>query len=354
MNDSVAPLWCQSRRLPSRYTLPFQQEDTINQRPITPETMQRLAFIRLLVQQGVDQSQLPAPLSAGSILTFHDAVEFFLILASEHLGISVPDRGQFVARYYDNLHPDKAGPLGVDLAGRIGIKRLTDQRNAFKHTAAMPSAEAVSQARADVAQFFEDNAPRAFGTAFSDIDMVDLVPQPNTRAKLQESVAQEAAGNRIEAMAWLVEAFDELLSMASSPGSFRATPFSFGRNINYPLPKHDVAKILRQPRDQDRHMPVRGASGLAEEYVALRESVVALQRGARLAALGIDYSEYWRFNSLTPSVHRPNQHSKAQINAAPDYSPDADEYAYCQRFVIASALRITEAMAHRRPPSWEA
>ncbi|WP_228989268.1 hypothetical protein [Streptomyces sp. DH8] len=240
------------------------------------------------------------------------------------------------------------------MAGRIGIKRLTDQRNAFKHTAAMPSAQTVSQARADTAQFFEDNTPRVFRTAFSDIDMVDLVPQPNTRGKLHESVAQEAAGNRVEAMAWLVEAFDELLSTASSPSSFRSTPFSFGTNISYPLSKYDVAKILRQPRDQDRRMPLRGASNLAEEYVALRESVVALQRGARLTALGIDYSEYWRFNSLTPGVYRRNQHSKAEISAAPNYSPDADEYAYCQHFVIASALRIAEAMALRRPPSWEA
>ncbi|WP_329308309.1 hypothetical protein [Streptomyces microflavus] len=316
--------------------------------------MQRLAFIRLLVQQGVDQAQFPAPLSAGSILTFHDAVEFFLILTSEHLGISVPERGKFTARFYDSLHPDKAGPVGVDLAGRIGIQRLTEQRNAFKHTAAMPTAEAVKQANIDTVQFFEDNTPRVFQTAFSDIDMVDLIPQPNTRVKLQQSAEQETAGERIEAMAWLVEAFDELLSTASSPSSFRSTPFSFGPNIHHPLAKRDVAKILRQPRDQDRRMPLRGASSLADEYVALRESVVSLQRGARLTALGIDYSEYWRFNSLTPGVHRPNQHSPAQISAAPEYSPDAEEYAYCQRFVIASALRIAEAMAHRRPPSWEA
>ncbi|MFH8867195.1 hypothetical protein [Streptomyces griseus] len=331
----------------------FQQEDTINQRPITPETMQRLAFIRLLVQQGVDQSQLPDPLSAGSILTFHDAVEFFLILTSEHLGISVPDRGQFVARYYDNLHPDKAGPVGVDLAGRIGVKRLTDQRNAFKHTAAMPSAETVRQARADTTQFFEDNTPRVFGTAFTGIDMVDLVPQPNTRDKVRQAAGQEAAGNRVEAMAWLVEAFDELLASASEPTSFSGTPFSFGTNIRFPLPRRDVARILRQPRERDQHMPVRGASTLAEEYVTLRESVVALQRGARLTALGIDYSEYWRFNSLTPSVYRPNQHSEARISAPPGYSPNAEEYAYCQRFLIAAALRISQAIAHRRPPSWE-
>lgn len=44
--------------------------------------MDRLAFIRLLHRQAVEQSIQPRPLSAASILTFHDTAEQFLILAS--------------------------------------------------------------------------------------------------------------------------------------------------------------------------------------------------------------------------------------------------------------------------------
>ncbi|MFE9855622.1 hypothetical protein [Streptomyces sp. NPDC005780] len=329
-------------------------EFDINTRPITPETMQRLAFIRLLAQQGMEQSRLPDPLAAGSILTFHDAVEFFLILASEHLGISVPDRGQFVARYYDNIHPDKAGPGGVDLAGRIGIRRLTDQRNSFKHTAALPVAGAITQARSDVTQFFEDNTPRVFGLPFDGINMTDLVPQPHTRHKLTEAESEDTKGNRTAAMAWLVEAFDELLAASTAPDHWRGTPFSFGPDLFHQLSEGHVARVLRQPPEQDRHMPVRGASTLAKEYVQLRESVVALQRGARLTALGIDYSEYWRFHALTPTVHRPfNSHSPRRIATPPGYAPDDEEFTFCLRFVISAALRIAEVMTHRRPPSWQ-
>jgi hypothetical protein len=59
--------------------------------PVTdPRIMRRLAFIRLLYQQGVGQSQLPEPLSFSCVLTFHDTIELFVILAAEHLQAALP------------------------------------------------------------------------------------------------------------------------------------------------------------------------------------------------------------------------------------------------------------------------
>jgi hypothetical protein len=320
---------------------------------ITPETMQRLAFIRLLTQQGLEQSRQPDPLAAASILTFHDAVELFLMLAAEHLGITVPDKGQFVQRYFDTIHPDKAGAGGIDLAGRVGVDRLTRHRNAFKHTAAMPSGPSIEQARADTTRFLEDNTPRVFGVAFDGIDMADLIPQPHTRVKVKEAQTSETAGDRVQAMAGLAEAFDELLSSTTGPRGWRATALSFGPDLSYPMGRSDILKTLRQPSDQDGRMPARGAARLADELVALRESVKALQRGARVTALGLDYSEYLRFVALTPNVYRRSAHAPLDVKTPDGYDPDAQELAFCQRFVIAAALRISDALKHRQPPSWQ-
>jgi hypothetical protein len=49
-----------------------------------------------------------------------------------------------------------------------------------------------------------------FGVAFDAIDMADVVPQENIRKLLKSAAATEAAGDRNEAMADLVEAFDIL------------------------------------------------------------------------------------------------------------------------------------------------
>lgn len=57
------------------HNLHQQQELPIN--AISSQETQRLAFIRLLVQQGVEQAAKPEPMAAAAILTFHDAVELF-------------------------------------------------------------------------------------------------------------------------------------------------------------------------------------------------------------------------------------------------------------------------------------
>jgi hypothetical protein len=49
--------------------------------PLNPKTVSRLAFIRFLHHQGVQQSRLPEPQSSASVMTLHDAVEAFLLLA---------------------------------------------------------------------------------------------------------------------------------------------------------------------------------------------------------------------------------------------------------------------------------
>ncbi|MDO3655593.1 hypothetical protein, partial [Bacillus subtilis] len=145
------------------------------------DTVQRLAFVRLLFGQAMDQSRQPEPLSASCVLTFHDAVELFLIIASEHLKVSLPERGKLTQRFFDGLHPDKLGPDGIELVGRKGVDRLSTLRNTLKHDAALPGTRQIEQSRTDAQLFFDENTPKVFGLSFDAIDMVELVPQQNIR-----------------------------------------------------------------------------------------------------------------------------------------------------------------------------
>ena len=49
--------------------------------------VRRLAFIKYLYAVAIEQSKRPEPLCSASILTFHDAIELFLRLASEHKNV---------------------------------------------------------------------------------------------------------------------------------------------------------------------------------------------------------------------------------------------------------------------------
>ncbi|MGW7597178.1 hypothetical protein [Streptomyces antimycoticus] len=325
----------------------------INGKPITPETMRRLAFIRLLVGQGLEQSRLPDPLAASCILTFHDAVELFLILASEHLGITIPDRGPFVTRYFETMHPSKAGAGGVDLAGKIGVKRLTTQRNSFKHDAALPAAPTIEQARRDTVQFFEENTPRVFGISFAAIDMIELVPQEGTREHLRAAASTWANGDLINGMGLLRIAFEEMFLQHLNGDDYRGSVLAFGRRVRAePFLDGKVAKALTLDKTGGyAAVPPRLAESVGQHVQALTESVAKMQSALRASSLGIEVHRLHRFEQLTPDVVSFSD-GRREVRSYGDYSATPEDFEYCQQFVISAALRLAELQAYLEPPEW--
>ncbi|MFI5662271.1 hypothetical protein [Streptomyces sp. NPDC051684] len=318
--------------------------------------MKSLAFVRLLHRQGIEQSLLPEPLSFTSVLTFHDAVELFLIVAAEHLGAVVKDKDGFIKRFFEGLYPNNF-PGGVELQGQYGIKRLTELRNGFKHTAGFPGPNAIADAKADTAHFFEENTPRVFALAFDDLDLAEVVQHGQTRAHLKRAAQLDSEGDRLEAMGTLAIAFEQLMTDqvndAVAPRGLSA--YSFGRQ----LPRHglradQVHATLYQPDHAGRRgAPPRAAETLAKEYTHTRDVTRALQEGMRLMVLGVDYHQYQRFTQLTPAVgYTYGNPDTPKFSVEPEYAPDQEEFEFCRQFVIMVALRLTEINARAVPPSW--
>lgn len=248
----------------------------------------------MLHRQGLEQSLLPEPLSFTSVLTFHDAVELFLIVTAEHLGAVVKDRDPFIKRFFEGLHPSNV-PGGVELQGQYGIKRLNDLRNGFKHTAGFPGPNTIADVKADTAHFFRENTPRAFGFAFEDIDLAEVVQHDQTRAHLKTAVQLNSEGSRLEAMGTLAIAFEELMNDQTKDehAPRGRSAYSFGEPMpSNPLREDLVRATFYQP-DHARHrgVPARGAETLAKEYTRTRDVTRALQEGMRLLASGVDFHQ---------------------------------------------------------------
>jgi hypothetical protein len=320
-----------------------------NSARITPLTMKRLAFIRLLHQQGNDQSLLAEPLAFTSVLSFHDTVEHFLVLAGEHLGATLPNHIQFM-RYWDELHPGKL-PGGVALSGKVAMDRLNRLRNGFKHAGSMPSLSAVEQARGDVASFLEDNTPKVFGVAYDGIDMADLITQEDARDLIKEADAAEASGDRPEAMALLVEAFQELISSLATPWG-RSSAFAFGGGVNYPDLATTINSFLNVTSDIRQKLAQSSVSILAGQLDAVTKATTAMQEALRITTLGIEFHKYYRFDLLTPTVWYDFA-GDVQRKFPRGYAPNREEYEYCQQFVITVSLRLADIKAHIADPSWE-
>lgn len=310
---------------------------------LIPTTMERLAFIRLLHQKGVDETQLPTPLNFTSILTLHDSVELFLILAGEHLGVTLPNHIQFM-KYWDELHPKKH-PNGVDLSVKVGMDRLNRHRNTFKHTGVPPGIQAIELARSDVAVFFEDNAPKVFGVSFAAIDMSDLIPQEHVRDLAKQAATQEEEGNRTESMALLREAFDVLLEQHVGRHESSSSPFSLGPDLPHSLTGRTIQAALVNDR-------MGSARSVIEHITKLTEIVSATQRALRVMTLGIDYHAYVRFDRLTPHVSYSINLVRRWVNHHPDYAPESEHYAFALQFVVTAALKAAETDAAAAPPPW--
>ena len=303
---------------------------------IDPLTMSRLALIRLLYLQGVDQSRLPAPLVYSSVLTFHDAAELFLGLAADQLGANLSDHLAFM-KYWDELSPKKLGARGVDLAGRGGMDRLNRLHNGFKHADTLPGLPAVEQARAEVTSFLEDNTTMVFAIDFVDIDMADVVPDQAIRDELKAAAAENRTGDRIEAMALLVEALRHVFDPRTRT-PFLVNPSTIGRDYLFgPMPEYELGKIFT---GIGQHR-ILSQGDLVQQISEMMRTTSALQDGMRVLALGIDFPKYHRFRTITPGVSMTYD-GRRHIGHAPTYAPRSEDFDWCYRFVIIAALRAAE------------
>ena len=84
---------------------------------LDPSVVRRLAFIRFLYMQGLEQAQRPQPLAATALLCFHNAVEMFLLLTAEHLDVSLARNTSFEG-YWDQIAQSR------QLPGRVAMRRM--------------------------------------------------------------------------------------------------------------------------------------------------------------------------------------------------------------------------------------
>jgi hypothetical protein len=124
----------------------------------------RLAFIRHLYEEAVRQAEQPEPKCVASVLTFHAAVELFLVLACEHLDVG-DKRMAFLACWEElNRKPPDGG-----LTQKQAMSRLNEAREGLKHHENMPARSAIREYRYIMTLFFEENIPTVFGLDFGNL-----------------------------------------------------------------------------------------------------------------------------------------------------------------------------------------
>jgi hypothetical protein len=291
---------------------------------LTPSTVRRLAFIRFLYGQGLDQAKRPQPLAATALLSFHDAVEMFLLLAAEHLGVNL-DRNTTFDGYWTQI----TAQAGVQLPSRNAMRRMNLSRVSFKHHGSIPSATDLDQFRADITTFFTDATQAVFAADFTCIDMTDLVTQQVALTRIRDAEAYASQGGYAEALALLWEALDELLYDYADRKriSYDSTAFSFGPENRFGT--YAVDHITKVDPSFDSHI------------AAMTEAIREMRGALRILAIGLDYRRYARFDMIRPHADRFTD-GHWEVHPVPGVLLGDQEYEFCKLFVIEAAIYLAE------------
>lgn len=313
---------------------------------MTPDMISRLAFIRYLHTLGTEQARLPEPLSSACVLTLQDAVESFLILATDHLGASASPNFD---KYWEKLGPHL--PNGASLAVEQGMKRLNKARVNLKHYGVRPDTESIAMAVRDTETFMATNTMLVFGIDYESVSMAHVIVQDTVRQYVTKAEGAAANDDRVSAMIALLNAFDELFD-PHQPTIWRwgptSSPLAFGTRVPYPLNADKIARLLEPGT---KRIGGHDRRKLGEQIEALTRSVDALRPAVQMAALGISFGAYTRFRNLVPAAFRFGD-GRREYRAPEGYHPSQDEYAFCLQFVVTGSLRLADLDANMTQPGW--
>lgn len=291
-------------------------------------TLQRLAFAKYLFSVAVEQSRAPEILASASLLTFHDSIEFFLQVASEHLNVG-KKQPNFMD-YWDLF----SGALEIDsFPQKETMRRLNKARVALKHSGTLPSKLDVEAFRSAVTLFFQEATMLVFELEFTEISLIEYVPSEEAREHLRKAESLSAGSQFNDATVEIALAFEKMIAEYESDKRELGfgSPFFFGKDMTF-LSSFHMGLNRNEFRD------------IANFVDNVKESIEAMQRAVKILALGLDYRKYSKFKLLMPHISRvlSGDYIVQQSAMGRRPKPDDEYVRFCIDYVIECAIKLNE------------
>lgn len=290
----------------------------IGMKPIDPDTIRRLALIKVLLVRAEDDSRLPIPYSFDSINRLHDVAEMFLALAVQHHHVQIP---KDFLQYWPTLET----PLGRPLAYHAQMQKFNKVRVNLKHYGVEPSQTEIAASCVAVHGLLYDECPDLFGIALGDVSLSNLVGSEKARQLLNDAEAHWP-DKPTDAFADLAEAFREVI------GDYEArkvvTPH---RSIFDAI---DGSKL-------DPAFRSGGTTAQGRFNRAVVDALKSLDYTTMIVGLGVDLRRYGKFKSLVPNVHYIVTGEKT-ITDRPGVRREQADFEFCRDFIITTAIHLAE------------
>lgn len=252
------------------------------------EVIRRISLARYLYELGASNLHTGNDLHLfAGVNLLQDAVEAFLVAVGEHVGAVIEPRADF-DKYFTKIDQKRAPPLPF----RMALLRLNRIRIDSKHHGIQPARDECERLAVSARQFFEEVTQEVFGTSFSTVSALELLPQgPVREALLEAKIALERGDYKTLAISCRKVLYLEVENFYSI---YRFKP---GAKIGFlgglqsclaPVWAQSVEYIALHVRD-----PI--------DYIVLDYDRV----NQDLLLRGIPPEDFWNLTRLTPPVFSP-------------------------------------------------
>ena len=138
---------------------------------------------------------------AVAVVNMHDGFDNLLGALASHLAVHIPDDTTMLRTY------DRIGSAGHAIGSRAQVAQMNAIRNEVKHHGLHPNGVVVRQLVPELLDIADDLSLRFFGTALSDVHLVDAIEDEGVRrdmALVRDVMAAGDYRNALEQLAFIM------------------------------------------------------------------------------------------------------------------------------------------------------
>jgi hypothetical protein len=305
------------------------------------EILKRLVYIKHLYKQGMEQSKFPETINYSCILSFHDAIDWFMNLAC--LKRSISDSGKLELLNANRGNKKQKATIALmdyfiilpDLQISSEVEKINKLRNALKHDFVLPAKVGISESINTSSVFFETNTKIIFDLNFSEISLTDLLSNSSAKSYLKNAESNIQASKFESAFEEIAKAYHEIIKIDDQLFKDKWAYWS----SNY-------KKLSSHRINTDFGRQEKNINSLAKNVKEIADNINInlgrIDESIKVLSLGLDYRKYRKLMSLIPFVFEsPNG---LIIASKPKYDkkelPANTQFAF--DFVLECGLKIQE------------
>lgn len=281
--------------------------------------MRRLSLAKYLIEIGSINSKNNLPFSLTSILNFHDAIEIILDLIIEDSGYK--SKYQFMDRL-NQVNEILTNNKKNSISQTGSLNKLNKKRVALKHNGSFPSKMDIQEAQIVTLGFFEEICEKYFEMTPTDINLIYLLSDSNTKKYLLKVNPNDDMENIVSnlsiAFEYLLKDYDE-----TKKTPLRKSPYQFLKK----------PQLSYKDLGLDRNNPFK-------KYIEnTNANLKSIEENMKILALGFDFNKYAQFRLYVP---------KAKLIFPGEFEPELrgdesltnNQIEFCINFIIECALKL--------------